>query len=97
MLNEKMNGESQKDRETAVARKRAGQRAVAQLAHYNLLSFDEDEVRDTCVLSVSVSVSVCVSLSLSLDVYCVCVVRVVLVSLCLSLSLCLARTLSGTP
>jgi hypothetical protein len=64
MLNEKMNGESQKDRETAAARKRAGQRAVAQLAHYNLLSFDEDEVRDTCVC-LCLCMCMCVSVTVS--------------------------------
>ena len=70
MLNEKMNGESQKDRETAAARKRAGQRAVAQLAHYNLLSFDEDEVRDKCVclclrLCLCLCMCMCVSVTVS--------------------------------
>ena len=44
MLDEHVNGESRKDRQTATERRSAGRRAAAQLAHYNLLSFHEDEV-----------------------------------------------------
>ena len=45
MLDEHVNGESRKDRQTATERRSAGRRAAAQLAHYNLLSFHEDEFK----------------------------------------------------
>jgi len=48
VVEERMTGENKLHQEVAAARKRAGSEAAQQLAHYNLLSFHEDEVRFRC-------------------------------------------------